>query len=73
MQAWIPCKLEEKNIELVHISSGGIEYASTDPMQVRREESQNLCTYPKGIEYASIREEVEIEIKTKVTPRQEPY
>ena len=33
------------------------------------------CTYPLGIEYASTVEkvEVEIEIETKVTPRQEPY
>ena len=33
------------------------------------EKVHNLCTYPKGIEYASTLEEVE----TKVTLRQEPY
>ena len=27
----------------------GIEYASTDPIQVRT--TKNLCTYPSGIEY----------------------
>jgi len=31
----------------------------------------DLCTYPEGIEYVGIVEEVEIE--TKVTLRQEPY
>ena len=73
MQAQITCKSEKKNTELVHISSGGIEYAGTDPMQARREESQNLCIYPKGIEYASTREKVEIKIETKVTSRQKPH
>ena len=30
-------------------------------------------TYPMGIEHVSPIEEVEIEMETKVTPRQEPY
>ena len=34
---------------------------------------QNLCTYPNGIEYVGIMEEVEIETETKVTLRQEPH
>ena len=33
----------------------------------------DLCTYPEGIEYVGIVEEVEVEIETKVTLRQEPY
>ena len=33
----------------------------------------DLCTYPEGIEHAGTVEEVEIEIETKVTLRQEPF
>jgi len=34
---------------------------------------QNLCTYLKEIEYAGTIKDVEIEIETKVIPRQEPH
>ena len=62
----------------------GIEYASTNPIQVRicvyilrelnmRHTIQISRTYPMGIEHASAIEEVDIEIETKVNPRQEPH
>ena len=62
----------------------GIEYASTDPIQVRicayilrelnmRHTIQISRTYPTRIEHASAIEEVDIEIETKVNPRQEPH
>ena len=62
----------------------GIEYASTDPIQVRicayilrelnmRHTIQISCTYPMRIEHLGTVEEVEIEIETKVNPRQEPH
>ena len=72
MQAQTPYKTEEKNTKLVHISfENRICRHRSHVSQKRR--IQNLCTYLLGIEYASTLEEVEIEIKTKVTPRQVPH
>ena len=51
----------------------GIEFVGIGHTPVKQVEIHNLCTYPLGIEYAGTTKEVEIEIETKVTPRQESY
>ena len=52
----------------------GIELVGIGHTPVKQVGIHNLCTYPKKIEYAGTTKkvEIEIEIETKVTRRQEP-
>ena len=66
MQAQIPYESEEKVHNLCTYPPG-IEYEGTNPMQAR------ICAHiPRELNMQTL-EEKEMEVETKVTPRQEPH